>query len=177
MTDDTRAKYRADLEFATNHLRDDSRSNYESAVKFADAGIKSTFALNGGGLIALPAFVALFKLDAQLASNWIISAGVVFVLGLISAALTGLFGYLSAMLGHESFQETIQATGAKYAAAYQQQPVLAADVQAMEQRSKILSDRSTRLRNVALAAAVMSLLCFIIGAVISGCLLIGFRPS
>ena len=40
MTDDVREKYRDDLTFATDHLRADLRSNYESAVKFADAGIK-----------------------------------------------------------------------------------------------------------------------------------------
>src|SRR6516165_1550708 len=117
MTDDMRAKYRTDLEFATAHLRADSRSNYESAVKLADAGIKSVFALNGGGLIALPAFIALFKVEPQLARNWIIGAGAVFIAGLILAALTSLFGYLSAMIAHESVENSIQATGAIYAAA------------------------------------------------------------
>jgi hypothetical protein len=177
MTDDIRAKYRADLEFATNYLRADSRSNYESAVKFAEAGIKSAFALNGGGLIALPAFIALFNVNAQLARNTIIGAGAVFVFGLIFAALTSLFGYLSAMIGHESIENTIQATGTVYAAAYQQQPTSAATVQSLEQRSKALSDRSVLLRNIAVAAVVASLLCFVVGALISGCLLINLRAA
>jgi hypothetical protein len=177
MTDDTRAKYRDDLTFATDHLRADSRSNYESAVKFADAGIKSAFALNGGGLIALPAFVALFKVDPQLTRNWIIGAGAVFVVGLICAALTSFFGYLSAMIAHESNEVSIQATGATYAAAYQQQPASPGTVQSLQQRSTTLAKRTDKLRNVAVASAIASLICFVVAASISGCLLINFRPA
>jgi hypothetical protein len=177
MTDDTRTKYRADLEFATNPMRADARTNYESAVKFADAGIKSAFALNGGGLIAAPAFIALFKVDPQLARNWIVGAGGVFVLGLICAALTSFFGYLSAMTAGWSINASVEAMGAEYAAAYRQQPISMADLQSLKQRSNALSSRSVSLRSVAVAAAVVSLICFIVGALISGYLLINFRPA
>jgi hypothetical protein len=77
--DNNRDQFRTELEFASAPMRDTARANYEGAVKFADAAIKSTFALNGGGLVALPAFIALFKIDPKLASVWIIAAGAVFV--------------------------------------------------------------------------------------------------
>src|SRR5262249_31738 len=93
-----REKFRADLEFMAAPVRESARLHYECAMKFADAGIKSLFTLNGGGLVALPAFIALLKIEPkQTASVWIIVAAAVFVFGLILAACTSLLGYFSAM--------------------------------------------------------------------------------
>jgi hypothetical protein len=117
-----REQFRTELQFAVGPMHESSRSNYEGALKFADAAIKAVFALNGGGLIAFPAFIALFKIDAQLHARSIIAAGAIFVLGLICGALTTLFGYLSAMTAVESHRHLVDATTAKYAAIFQQPP-------------------------------------------------------
>jgi hypothetical protein len=119
---EVRKQFRTELQFALGPIYETSRANYEGALKFADAAIKAVFALNGGGLIAFPAFIALFKIDAQLHARSIIAAGAIFVLGLICGALTTLFGYLSAMTAVESHRHLVDATTAKYAAIFQQPP-------------------------------------------------------
>jgi len=76
-----RERFRDDFEFAVAPLRADARANYEGALKFADSGIRALFGLNGGGLIALPAFAALFKTDMHAAAVWIVCAVAMFVVG------------------------------------------------------------------------------------------------
>ncbi|HET8974636.1 MAG TPA: hypothetical protein VFN63_15265, partial [Pseudolabrys sp.] len=105
-------QYRAEMEFAATPIRDAARMNYEGAIEFANAAIKSVFAINAGGLVAFPAFIALLKIDAQLASGWIIAAGAVFVIGLTSAALASLFGYFSAMSKAEGSKRELEAVTA-----------------------------------------------------------------
>jgi hypothetical protein len=102
--DGIREQFRAELEFAIAPLREDNHANYEGAVKFAETAIKSAFALNGGALVALPALIALFKIDPQRVLLWVIIAGAVFVVGLISAAATAFLGYLSAMAAAHSIE-------------------------------------------------------------------------
>ena len=119
-SDNNREQFRSELEFASAPIRETLRLNYEGAIKFAEAGIKSSFALNGGGLIALPAFIALFKIDPEFASVWIIAAGTMFIVGLISAAVTSFLGYLSAIAGVHGLENRSAATMAKYAAIFKQ---------------------------------------------------------
>jgi hypothetical protein len=129
--DGIRENFRTELEFAIASLREDNHANYEGAIKFAETAIKSAFALNGGALVALPALIALFKIDPQRVVLWVIIAGAVFVVGLISAAATAFLGYLSAMAAVHSIEAQMRVTAATYAAIYQQQasPV---DVAALE---------------------------------------------
>jgi hypothetical protein len=143
-----RDQFRTELEFAIAPMREDNRANYEGAIKFADTAIKSAFALNGGALIALPALIALFKIDPQRVGSWVIIAGAVFVVGLIGAAATAFLGYLSAMSAAHSIETQMRATLAKYTALYQQQasPV---DVAALERDQVTLGGRSISLRRAA----------------------------
>ena len=175
--DNSREQFRTELEFASAPTRETLRLNYEGAIKFAEAGIKSSFALNGGGLIALPAFIALFKIDPKFASVWIIAAGTMFIVGLISAAVTSFLGYLSAMAGVHSLENRSAATMAKYAAIFKQlqatQPV---NLLELEGHIDTLMRRSVRLRKCAVAAGTTSLIAFLGGAVISYWVLILFRP-
>jgi hypothetical protein len=166
-----RQQYRDDYEFAIGPLRDGARSNYEAALKFADSGIRALFGLNGGGLIALPAFAALFKTDMHAAAVWIVCAVVAFVVGLTSAALTCLFGYMSAMTTLEATHNTLAATGTKYTRHYQQlpeTPTTADEIKTAEDAAARLTTRSIRLRILAVALSIVSLLAFIIGACFAG---------
>jgi hypothetical protein len=66
-------------------------------------------------------------------------------------------------------------TAATYTAIYQQQsaPV---DVAALERDQVTLGNRSVYLRKAAVATGIASLVAFIVGAIISGSVLVYFRP-
>lgn len=168
-------QYRAEMEFAATPIRDAARMNYEGAIEFANAAIKSVFAINAGGLVAFPAFIALLKIDAQLASGWIIAAGAVFVIGLTSAALASLFGYFSAMSKAEGSKRELEAVTAEYGNLFERR-LATSDVDNLRWQATQLRNQSVFLRTVAFGAGVTSLLAFIVGATISGLLLVYFRP-
>jgi len=166
-----RQQFRDDYEFAIGPLRDDARANYEGALKFADSGIRALFGLNGGGLIALPAFAALFKTDMHAAAVWIVCAVVAFVVGLTGAALTCLFGYMSAMNALEATHNILTATGTKYTRHYQQvpeTPTTSGEIKAAEDAAARCTARGILLRRLAVVVSVASLLAFVIGACLAG---------
>ena len=172
-----RELFRTEWEFAAAPYRSDARMNYESAIKFANAGIKSLFTLNGGGLIALPAFIALFDVDRKKAAFWIIVTAVVYIVGLVGAALSSLLSYISAMAMSESMVLVQEALMWKYADLFEQTPpAKPPDIPAIEARSNALSRRSIYLRMTAVLLAFASLLAFIVGAAFSMYMLIKFRP-
>jgi hypothetical protein len=174
-----RQQFREDFEFAIRPLRDDARINYEGAIKFADSGIKALFGLSGGGLIALPAFAALFKTDMKAATGWIVAAAVMFVIGLIFAALTCLFGYLSGMKGGAAFNQSSTAAGIKYVRHYQQAPETpqtSAEIKAAEDAAARHTTWSNRLRAIAVGLSIASLAAFIIGAYLAGRALVPLPP-
>lgn len=70
--------------------------NFVSAMRFADQLVRGGLALNGGALIALPPFAALFKVNPQVAFISLGCAAVAFVIGLFAAGLVSGFGYLGA---------------------------------------------------------------------------------
>ena len=168
-------KFRVELEVITAPLRSNLQSNYEAAIKFADGAIKSAFALNGGSLIGVPAFIALFKIDAKVAAVSIMAAGAMFVVGLIFATLASLLGYLASMTGVRSINNSLRATISGYETAYRQ-TASTANVQALEQRARTLFDRSIWLRRLTVGAGAASLTSFVIGAAISGYVLVNFQP-
>jgi hypothetical protein len=167
---DLRGTFREEMEFATAAARTSQAENYQGALKFADAGIKALFGLNGGGLVALPAFLALFKADVRAAAGWVLASAALFVIGLIAASLTTLLGYLSAMAAVESAWEQLNRTGAEYARAYQQavRPVTDEELAGMQQAIDRQHRLSIRLRTGAVVCAVIGLVTFVIAAVLSG---------
>jgi hypothetical protein len=54
------------------------------AIDFASNALRAITYLNGGGLVAIPAAVALFKADPTKAKHDLIVAGLLFVAGLLS---------------------------------------------------------------------------------------------
>jgi hypothetical protein len=162
-----RERFRVDYQFAVSPLRDDARLNYDGALKFADSGIKALFGLNGGGLIALPAFATLFKTEIHAVLPWVATAMVTFVVGLIAAALICFFGYVSAMKAVESALSSVIATSAAYALHHgqiDQTPNLPSEIQAASDAAKRLAASSMRFRGWAVAAGVLSLAAFIVAA-------------
>jgi hypothetical protein len=95
-----RKEYREERECEMAALEKRSQLAEESAVTLAQTVIKSGFALNGGGIIALPAVVTLFDLDASQISRALITTGLLFALGLLSAWGASILGFFA--LAHKS---------------------------------------------------------------------------
>ena len=145
--------------------------NYDGALKFADSGIKALFGLNGGGLIALPAFAALFKTDTRAIAAWVIASMVLFVLGLVAAALICFFGYLSAMRAVEAAQNSANAYSAAYALHHQQvedTPKLRNEIQAATDASVRWVASCNRFRTFAVTSGIVSLVAFVLAACCAG---------
>jgi hypothetical protein len=101
-------------------MRDEMRTNYDGALKFAEAAIKSAFALNGDGAVALPALTALLKIEPKPAATCIVVAVGAFVVGLVCAAATSFRGYLSAMTNVYGLEQSARATIVRYATTFKQ---------------------------------------------------------
>lgn len=67
----------------------------ESATSLALTGLRSGYLLNGGALIALPAFVEIFKKLNAGDAGFFIFAAIPFVLGLITCTAANFLGYKS----------------------------------------------------------------------------------
>lgn len=73
-------------------VEEQTLQTHRSAIAFAQAGLKTAALINGGALIALPAFVTLFKIGS---GEIVISAAIFFCFGLLAAACAYLFAFLS----------------------------------------------------------------------------------
>jgi hypothetical protein len=80
---------------------------------FAQSVVKSGFLLNGGGMVAIPAIVALFKLDAS-KGLWMLAAmGSAFVAGLLAAWAASICAFFAlANSSGASYSEAIRANNA-----------------------------------------------------------------
>ena len=69
------------------------RSEYQSrAMEFAVNALRALTYLNGGGLIAIPATVAMFKVDPRQAQIQVLCAARFFIAGLIAALIVQVIG-------------------------------------------------------------------------------------
>jgi hypothetical protein len=64
-----------------------------NAIQFASNAMRAITYLNGGGLIAIPAAVALFKTDLAKVKDELLVAGFLFVAGLLSIAIAQAFAF------------------------------------------------------------------------------------
>lgn len=79
-----REHYREEWRLNVASLDEDIRTSDQAAIGFAHLGLKSALMLNGGALVALPAFTALFSIDVVDSENGLVVAIIFFVLGLIA---------------------------------------------------------------------------------------------
>ncbi len=76
----------------------------ESATSLALTGLRSGYLLNGGALIALPAFIEIFKKLESGDTDLFVFAAIAFVLGLITCTVANFLGYKcvsTATLAHQ----------------------------------------------------------------------------
>ena len=65
----------------------------KSAYELAASAMRAVTYLNGGGLVAILAAVALFRTDPQKTKDHLIAAGLLFVAGLLSVVLAQAFAF------------------------------------------------------------------------------------
>jgi hypothetical protein len=90
-----REDFRREIERHVEPQRTAARDPDKSAIAFAQSAIKTATLLNGGALVAIPAGVALFGIDATAVMRALFLAAGLFVGGLVAALLASMFGFLA----------------------------------------------------------------------------------
>jgi hypothetical protein len=132
--------------------------------------IKSGFILNGGGVIAIPASIALFNLDAERLIPLLILTGGLFVGGICSAAVASIFAFLA--LAHKADSCY---SNAVHTARVLEGKYFLLQAEAMAREAEIARRRAARLRAwwtserfVAMFCCLVSVALFIGGAWFGG---------
>lgn len=141
-----------------------SRMNFESAVKFAEIAIKAAFTLNGGAMIALPAFAALFKVNVAAAQGYMWASAIMLSFGLLVAWGVTLCAYLGSSVAEAGSNKMAQA-------------MMNVDRNENLAAAEVFENLRAKLRHGALALAITSILFFIGGALVAGYSLIKFAES
>ena len=76
-------------------IHEEQERSRELGAGYAQVGIKSMFILNGGALVALPAFVKMAGTGLATETAFFASSVASFVIGLVLITVTTLFAYLS----------------------------------------------------------------------------------
>jgi hypothetical protein len=87
---------RENLEYALRPQVEHLRMNYDASTRFAEQAIKSGFLLNGGAIVVLSGFAALFKVNPKSAAVGLVCTALAFIFGLVAACITCFFAYRSA---------------------------------------------------------------------------------
>jgi hypothetical protein len=90
-----REDVRKDVEKFTTHYRQMHSASEQGALSIARDTIRNGFLLNGGGLVAIPAILALFKLDAVAVLQPIVVTAGLFTAGLAASWLASFCGFFS----------------------------------------------------------------------------------
>jgi hypothetical protein len=95
-----RKEYREERESEMSALLDSHQAAEKAAVDFAQTVIRSGFVVNAGAIIAIPAILALFNLDADALRGRLLVTGIFFASGIGAAWLAGIFAFFT--LAHKS---------------------------------------------------------------------------
>jgi hypothetical protein len=124
--------------------------------------------LNGGGLVAIPAAVALFKTDPAKAKYDLIIAGLLFVTGLLSIVIAQAFAFFVQARRAEAEnllarQQIVMLAALHYPGTPDVQTQRTAEAADCEKRSNEKRNRSDQWRKFALLFFWLALVCFIAG--------------
>lgn len=172
-----RREHREERESELRSLIEDTREFNRSASEFAQSAIKTSFLLNGGGIVAIPAIIALFKIEtANLSTRLAITFGF-FVLGLIASWWTSFFAYFSSV--NAALSSSLMATKVARNLDARFFPESSREMTAQAQAAADLSKRSRikseTFRWIAVGFCATSLVTFII-AVLLGSVTIIYAP-
>jgi hypothetical protein len=167
---DIRKEYREERESEMAADLEAAKIGESSAVALAQMVIKSGLMLNGGGMIAIPAIVALFNLDAEKLFHQLFLTGGLFVGGLCSASIAGICAFFA--LAHKA--DTFYSSAVRTAHALQAK-YFPAQAQEMAQQAEVVHRRAARLRvwwlterYLAILLCLASVALFIGGAWVGG---------
>jgi len=159
--------YLREWEVGITPLDQDRQFAEKAAVDYALSGIKSTFLLNGGALVALPPLTIMFNINTTCNRGLLIVAATAFIIGLTMAGLTTFLAF-SAMLNlgmsinqkRERVARTIQI---KYHGENDNNTL--DKLNEIAGRCDKLQNRSDRLQSAAICTAISSAAAFVLGAV------------
>jgi len=162
---------RAELDFVIRPQIEHLRMSYDASTKFADQAIKSGFALNGGGLVLLSGFAALFKVDPTLAVKEIVVTVSLLISGLICASVTSFLAYRSARVGVDIANHRIAGSTLIHLNAGKQpdaDPFSDPRVKSQYDAAARLQSDATRDAKLAVRVGLVGLAAFVFGALIGG---------
>jgi hypothetical protein len=167
---DIRKEYREERESEMAADLEAAKIGESSAVAQAQMVIKSGFILNGGGMIAIPAIVALFNLDAEKLLHQLVLTGGLFVGGLCSASIASICAFFALAHKADTFYSSAVRTARLLQAKY-----FPPQAQKMVQQAEAARRRTARLRvlwlterYVAILLCLTSVALFIGGAWVGG---------
>lgn len=94
-SNEARESFRRDIEQQVDPHMEIALASDRGAIDLAQGVIKNATILNGGALIAIPAIITLFGLNAQAVEAPFLAIGGVFIGGLLTAWLANIFGFFA----------------------------------------------------------------------------------
>jgi hypothetical protein len=95
MQHDHREEYRREIERHVQPLLEAARETDKGAVELGQSILRTSTLLNGGALVAIPAVVALFGVDATAIVGPLLIAGGLFAGGLMFSWVSGFAGFFA----------------------------------------------------------------------------------
>jgi hypothetical protein len=89
-----RLQYIEDWKTTVGHHFELASKSTDRQIAYGSLALKSAYVLNGGGLLALPAFAQIFKVNDVVTAS-LFDAGALFICGIVAAALSTLGSYLN----------------------------------------------------------------------------------
>ncbi len=167
---DVRKEYREERETEMAADLEAAKLGESSAVALAQMVIKSGFILNGGGIIAIPAVVALFNIDAERLHSLLLLTAGLFVGGLCSASVASICAFFALAHKADYFYSNAVHTARTIQGKY-----FPPQAQEMAKHAKVARRRAARLRlwwiwerYVAIVLCLASVALFIGGALVGG---------
>lgn len=165
------ADQKSPYESGITHHGERERDAMKVAAEFAKEGIKNCFILNGGAMVAIPAAVALFGIDARAMFVEMMAVAGFLVVGLLAAwgaSLSAFFAMSDVADAHaqhrtdwEWSEVALDAALSSKNARYDEAMIAIAEAKSESTR---LQNRALRFRLAGIIACLTSVLCFVVGA-------------
>lgn len=158
--------YKAELEPQYRYSVESDRAS----VGFAQSGIRSMYILNGGALVALPAFHALLKESPTYTSEPLLWAALAFVIGLALSGITSLLAYLAQSAVSEAVSHVISWRAISVNESYWpreegKKPTAVEEIDAEKKQAKRWRKRFNWFAWPGVACAAAALTAFVFGAI------------
>jgi hypothetical protein len=163
---------RRDIELHVEPLIHQATDADKAAIELGQSILKTGTLLNGGALVAIPAVIALFGIDAKAVTpNLLIAAGL-FVIGLLLSWLSGIGGFFTLSRRSDRDYQHAEATKATlYRDCYPDKTKRAKQTDQIEQQSRLVKRHHRAFviyRIFTILFSFLSLAAFVAGTVFGG---------